>query len=299
MSLKKWFRDKIAGLTIAVSSVEKNSLGQNGTSLTTLIGEERRSTEGQLADSLIHGEVTQEVKNLRWRTYKVLKETNRKDAKIVGYDDEGNPIVHINDVNQKNILNKIKTDTYDDYELELVVDNSEITNSISELLEYIENSIISSNYYFAFNKTKKPITLKRSFIPKFELEKYCKKLHVKKIDENKRLLEFYVSKYPDEFNVNFKLFLKEVEKVINNGPRNINFLEINEVSFITDKTIGSIDFLHFEYKILFFDKIVEFDGNYVIKFISEISINGVDLLEMYKEEELEEKYKNKEARKII
>jgi hypothetical protein len=161
MSLKKWFRDKIAGLTIAVSSVEKNSLGQNGTSLTTLIGEERRSTEGQLADSLIHGEVTQEVKNLRWRTYKVLKETNRKDAKIVGYDDEGNPIVHINDVNQKNILNKIKTDTYDDYELELVVDNSEITNSISELLEYIENSIISSNYYFAFNKTKKPITLKR------------------------------------------------------------------------------------------------------------------------------------------
>jgi hypothetical protein len=299
MSLKKWLRNKIAGLTIAISNVEKNSLGQNSTQLSSLTGEERRSTEGQLADSLVHGQVTQEVKNLRWRTYKVLKETNRINTKIVGYDDEGNPIVHVNDVNQKNILNKIKTDTYDDYELELVVDNSEITNSITELLEYIENNSVSSNDYFAFNKTKKPITVKRSFIPKFELERYCKKMNVRKIDENKRLLEFYVSKYPDEFNLNSKLFLKEIEKVINNGPRNINFLEIEEVSFITDKTIGSIDFLQFKYDILSFGNIIEFDGNYVIKFISVFSINGIDLLEMYKEEELEEKYKNKEAKKTL
>jgi hypothetical protein len=263
----------------------------------------------QLADSLIHGEVTQEVKNLRWRTYKILKEVNKRSATIVGYDEENNPILHVNNKNQKHILTKIKTDDYDPYELELVVDNSEITNSVSELLEIIdinekllnnsESCQISSNEYFALNKTMKPIKIKRLFIPKFEIERYCKKLNVRKIDEDKRLLEFYIGKYPDEFNVNYNLFLKEIKKVINNGPRNINFLEFQTVGFITDKTIGSVDFLKFEYDILSFDKIIEFDGNFVIKFVAKIFINGLDILEIYKEEELEEKYKNKEAKKTI
>jgi hypothetical protein len=90
------------------------------------------------------------------------------------------------------------------------------------------------------------------------------------------------------------ILLKEIQKVINNGPRNINFLEFQKVSFITDKTIGSVDFLQFEYDILSFDKIIEFDVNFVIKFVAKISTNGFDILEIYKEEELEEKYKNKE-----
>lgn len=299
MTIKRWFRNKLAALTIAMSNVEKNSLGQNGKTLDQLTGEERRSTEGTLADSLVHGEVTQEVKNLRWRTYKILKESDKSTATIVGYDEENNPILHVNSKNQKHLLNKIKIDEYDDCELELVVDNSEITNSVSELLELIENDEISSNDYFALNKTKKPIKINRSFIPKFEIERYCKKLNVRKIDDDKRLLEFYIGKYPDEFNVNYNLFLKEIKKVINNGPRNINFLEFQTVGFITDKTIGSVDFLKFEYDILSFDKIIEFDGNFVIKFVAKILINGLDILEIYKEEELEEKYKNKEAKKTI
>jgi hypothetical protein len=299
MKIKRWFRNKLAALTIAMSNVEKNSLGQNGKTLDQLTGEERRSTEGTLADSLVHGEVTQEVKNLRWRTYKILKESDKSTATIVGYDEENNPILHVNSKNQKHLLNKIKIDEYDDYELELVVDNSEITNSVSELLELIENDEISSNDYFALNKTKKPIKINRSFIPKFEIERYCKKLNVRKIDDDKRLLEFHIGKYPDEFNVNYNLFLKEIQKVINNGPRNINFLEFQKLGFITDKTIGSVDFLQFEYDILSFDKIIEFDGNFVIKFVAKISTNGFDILEIYKEEELEEKYKNKEVKKTI
>lgn len=299
MSVKKWFRNKIAAITIAISNVEKNSLGQNSKTLDQLTGQERRSTEGTLADSLVHGEVTQEVKNLRWRTYKILKEIDKRNVKIVGYDEEGLPILSINKDKQKNILKKIKIDDYDDYKLELVVDNSEITNSVSDLLEYLEDNKISSNDFFALNKTKKPVNIKRSFIPKFEIERYSKKLNIRDIDGERKLLEFYVSKYPDEFNVNSKLFLKEIEKVINNGPRNINFLEIDEVSFLTNNTIGSIDFLLYSYKIKSFDKIIEFDGYYVIKFMSEISINGDDLLEIYKEDELEIKYKNKEAKKTI
>ena len=295
--MKKWLRDKIAAITIAISNVEKNSLGQNGKTLESLTGEERRNTEGTLADSLVQGEVTQEVKNLRWRTYKILKEVNNKNLQISGFDDNGLPILQ--NKNDQNLLKKIKIDRHDDYELELVVDNSEITNSVLDVLDGINERNVTSNDFFALNKTKKPINIERSFIPKFEIEKYTKKLNVRKIDEDKKLLEFYVSKYPDEYNFNSKLFLKEINKVITNGPRNINFLEIDNVSFLTDKTLGAVDFLFFEYEILSFNKIIEFDGYYVIKFISKVSINGDDILSIYKEEGLERKYENKEAKKTI
>ena len=54
--------------------------------------------------------------------------------------------------------------------------------------------------------------------------------------------------------------------------------------------------LDFEYKIVKFDKLIEFDGYYVVKFISEAIKNGESLIEQYREAGLDEKYENKEKR---
>jgi hypothetical protein len=314
--MKKWFKNKIAALTFAFSNVEKHILNQDGKTANNGTNQERRHLQGTLADSLVHGEITQEVKNLRWRTYKILKNSNKTSLEFDHIDENGNVFYRTKKHDEKAILKKIKLDTFDDYKLEMVFLNNEITIGAFDAItkyfkEYntpvksindnnddvVSHGEISSLEYFATNKAEKPINITREYTPKFLIENFTKKINIRKIDNTKRLIEFYVSKYPDEYNKNSKLFIKEIEKAIKLGQRNINFLEIDEVEFVTNKTIGATDFLKYSFKILNFDKIVEFDGNYVIKFVSETLIDGENILLKYVEEELEEKYNKKEAKK--
>jgi len=61
MKFKKWLNNQIARIMFSVSNVEKNALGQKGESLETDVNKHQRLTQGQVADSLINGEITQEV----------------------------------------------------------------------------------------------------------------------------------------------------------------------------------------------------------------------------------------------
>ena len=185
--LKNWFRQKMALLSLAMSNVEKNALGQQGETLNTDISKFQRHTQGQLADSLKQGEITQEVIDLRWRTYKILRETEGVTAEIVGYDEHGIPIVKTKKVNRKLGLKKVKLDPSDEYKLEMVVDNSEIViggnqameNEHISLLDEVLKSenengdlvathgVINSVEYFATNKSERPIMVIRDILPNF------------------------------------------------------------------------------------------------------------------------------------
>ena len=145
-------------------------------------------------------------------------------------------------------------------------------------------------------KTDKPIKIIRDLRPKFELESFTNKLNIRIINDKERLLEFYVSIYPDEYDRKTRLFLSEVKKAIKN-PRASNMLDIIGVGFTSYKDIGVKDFHQFHYEVKEFDKIVQFDGYYVIKFKSEVILNGEYLLEKYRLEELDQKYKNKESKR--
>ena len=80
------------------------------------------------------------------------------------------------------------------------------------------------------------------------------------------------------------------------NPRSTNILYINNIGFVSYKTIGVNDFRVFQYKVIEFDKIVEFDGYFVIKFKCEVTTNGEYLLEKYREADLDNKYENKERK---
>lgn len=94
MSVSNWLKKKAAIISLAMAGVERNALGQNGEGLDKSINQERRHTEGTLADSLKQGKLTQEVMNLRWRTYKVMRAVEGYSAEITEYvkDAEGNEI---------------------------------------------------------------------------------------------------------------------------------------------------------------------------------------------------------------
>ena len=316
MKLSEWLRNKVAALSIALSNVEKNTFSQTKDSFVQDTHHVQRHQQGTLADSLVHGEVTQEVKNLRWRTYKILKASKGLSLTFDKLDEDGDEHYKVKKIEQTKFLNKVITDEYDKYPLELMVLNEEtkladidsITEHFNEYPEPIQNKNnndeiisathgeISAHEFFIANKGEKPIQINRKIFPKFYLERYSKKMNVRKINDIDKLLEFYVSKYPTEYDRTNNLFIRQVEKVIKDGPEKANFLEIENVEFISNNTLGCDDFLYFNYEIKNFDKIIEFDGHYVIKFIAKVINDGEDILVKYVESELDQKYINKERK---
>ena len=313
--IKHWFSKQIARIILSVSNVEKNALGQNSEGLETDITKHQRHTQGQLADSLINGEVTQEVLNLKWRTYKILKATEGLKSIITGYDEDGMPIVKTTKKNAKSGLKKINVDKYDDYKLEMVLDNSEIALNTADImgnehLSVLENvsenydeegnlisvshATIGSTELTATEKGDRPIIVERKELSNFFIENYTKKLNIRAINKKEKLLEFYVSIYPDEYNKNSKLFLTSIKKVING--KNETFLNIDAIEFLTYKTVGVEDFLLYRYENLKFDKIVEFNGFYVIKFKGNLIIDGEDILEEHRVDDLDKKYEEKQKK---
>ena len=336
-NIKKWTGNKLATISLAMANVEKNSLGQSAEPLSTDTAKFQRHTQGQLVDSLVNGEITQEVIDMRWRTYKIIRETEGVTAEIVGYDEYGMPIVKTTKRNVKSGLKKVKLDEFDNYPLEMVIDNSEIVlsgnqamdnDSISIFDEVIINQTtgpidmtgpigpdgqrdidgepskiewsashgsISGTEYFATNKSERPIILTRLNPPKFKLENFTKKLNVRTINKTEKLLEFYVSKYVDEYNRTSRLFISDIKKAIIE-PEKSTILEFSGVNFITYKCMGVDDFLEFEYEIISFDKIIEYNGFYVVKFIAKVTLDGKDILEKHRVAELDKKYENKQKK---
>jgi len=327
MSVGSWINRKMAMFSLAMGNVEKNAFSQGGDVLSTDSSQEQRYRQGTVADDLKQGKITQEVENLRWRMYKVLQEVDDYVSVQVGRDEDGMPIMETRRKDSSKDLSKVKTEPSDKYPLEMVVDNSVIVSSGNEVMdnstislfdkvvinEYVApkdgeaeadgtvndttatHGQISGVDYFASQKNERPLFIERNTISQFEIEGYTEKLHISKIDDTTRLLEFYVSKYPDELKRTTRLFISEVKKAILN-PRQSSLLDIDNLNFISSKTLGASDFLEFKYKDLKYDKIVEFQGWYVIKFIGVVEVNGVSILESLRVKDLDEKYKNKEKK---
>lgn len=308
-----WLKNKIAGLLLSVANVEKNSLSQGKNLLSDDITKHSEKETGTLMNSLKNNIVTQEVMDLRWRMYKVIKETDGLTTQITGYEADGTPITKTIKKDVKKGLKKIKIDTHDNYPLEFVVPNDEIITSGNDAMsnDYIElfdkpiinldeegvilsatHGEISHDEYDITHKNEKPIVINSEITRRFFLENFTKKLNIRHISENEKLLEFYVSTYPDTYNRTSRLFISEIKKILD-GNKKSDIINIDEINFITYKAIGVSDFLEYKYKIMSFDKIIEYNGNYVIKFKATPIINGEDILTKYKQDELELKYQNK------
>ena len=311
--IKDWLIKKAGSITIALTNVEKSALNQTGEMMSSDINHAQRHTQGQVADSLINGEITQEVMDLRWRTYKVLQESDELKTEIIGYETDGTPITKTHKRDVRRGLTKIQMDKFDSYPLEMVIPNDEIITSGSDVMDskYLDLSdkpslnyndkgevesathgeIKGEAYYFT-NKSEKPIKINGEYTRRFYIENFAKKMNIRSISNDEKLLEFYISAYPDEYNRNSRLLISELKKIMNDGKKS-DILEFNEVEFVTYKCIGVHDFKHYKFKDLAFDKIIEFNGNYVIKFKAMVSINGEDIMLKYKQDELETKYQNK------
>jgi hypothetical protein len=291
----------MASIILATGSVEKAALGQDGgADLGNGSAQHQRHRQGSLADALTQGEVTQQVQELRWRMYKVLEQSQKYKTTVIGYDEDGYMLTEQTKIEDgglgKGTLAKVKMDdtdysetdeaiaaNYQYYPLELIVNNDSITQSVVE-----------SN---PDEKPEKVLSCVREGVVKFDIEDYSKKMNIRSISPTEKLLEFYVSIYPDEYNRRSRFFISEIKKTIKN-PRMGDFLDISNIMFVSYNTVGVKDLMEFDYKVTKFDKIVEYGGYYVIKFKAEVVKNGESIVEKFRDEDLDERYENKEKKDV-
>jgi hypothetical protein len=342
MGLSKWLKKQATAISLAFSNVEKNALGQTGGNLEENNATHHKVNKNTLSQDLLRGELTQQVKEIRWRTYKVIQEAAKWSTTVTPqyangikqvpiYNEEGEIVNYeLGEVTATTVSNQffggdkyetalknLMVDPEDDYKPEFCIKNDDVAKSVvdtmgadgleiydeAKVIKDDEGNVIQVSHgelkseYHSASDYNKPILIERELRPRIELERFTKKLIVRTISEEEKLLEFYISKYPDEYDKRTSLVVSECKKIKDTGRRS-DMTDINRVGFITLDDIAVPDYLQFEYDIIAFDKIIEFEGSYVLKFKAKPTVNGDNILAEFIDEELEERYKNNEPRKI-
>jgi hypothetical protein len=230
----------------------------------------------KLSKALLKGEVTTEVQELRYRTYKIEGESKN----YVYYA----PTLALKKENQDK--KDIKYDDSDGLELITVQSNDALVESVMETLEQVGGR---------GKRTEYRIKIKRNFVPRYKVEQYITRLDVKKLDDDHAILDMYVSKYANDKDFKSKGFITEVEKIKNEHMVS-DILDYEELSFITHHAYKMNDFVKFAFKNIRFREVVEFDGHYILRFKASFLLDKVDLAEKYYSSTMAEKYKNKEKK---
>lgn len=297
--MKKWFTKVfndikiwVHSLAAATKNVETQTLSQvNVDSIEGGINVVQDVNQGvhELAKALLRGELTEEVKQLRYRNYKVDRE-----AKKYKYF---SPTLALKKKEGKD--NKfISFDKSDGLEVITVQYNYAISEDVLDAINQIENGGRGK-------KTKYKFEFKRDFIPRFRMEEFAKKVVVKRLDETHAILDFYFSKYPERFfrrsddkSFRSKVFIHEIESIRDKGVKS-DMLDVEELRFVTNHAYKQDDLMEFVFKNIMFREVAEFDGDYILRFKASIEHDGIDLTAAFYNKEMAEKYENKEKKELV
>ena len=231
---------------------------------------------------LLKGEVTQEVEELRYRTYKVSDES--KNYKLVG-----------NGVAVKDESRKPSHKT----KIRLTQDNENICESVLQTLNQVdkrEGGIERYRFEFSYDSC-----------PRFKLEKYATTVDVDiNIDTNEVLTVLHFSTDPNPYDVTSKPFINEllkIEPIVGNEyalSRNGITSSLSTFSFSTYKAYNEDDFT--SYSFIGSPKLRKFErDNHEVKLTfswdSFIRV-PLNLEEKYYSKSMDEKYKNHERKNV-
>ena len=214
------------------------------------------------AKALLKGEITQQVIDLRYRTYEVDKKS--KDFEFFS------PLLARD--NGTKDSKKVKWENEDGRELVLIQPNHVITENIGEALERLDSKDkVKENYL---------INIKRDFTPRFRLEEFTTRLAVKRGDDDTTaILDFYVPKYKSDTNFRLNAFLTDVKNIKDKWVRS-DTLDFKSVFFVTSHAYRVKDMFSFKFDNPVYLETVEYDGSYILRFVSKIYDGGTDLYMM-------------------
>lgn len=240
----------------------------------------QQNEENSLFKSLLKGEITQEVKEMRYETYKICEA-----SKKYGYAGNGNGY-------EKKFWDEDEPvyDKRDGLKAFIIQENKQVTKGLTETLSTgdIENKI----------DKKYTLNIERDFLPKFRIEEVTSKIVVKQLNDTKYSIEFYLPLYSQQFNQRYNIILGEINRLYEKKIFKSDIIDgLNNISFITNKAYGIEDAKLFKFNDITYQDCYIFDGHYILKFESQIEINGEYIFDKFYNKESEEKYKKKEPRK--
>lgn len=281
--IKNWLYLLWTGLFWGLKSTDKEAFTQSGVDMGGGISMDEEMHTNRISHDLLAGKETQAVKELRYRTYKVdreskmyeyfsptlaLKREEKLDSKFVKFENEE----HLNIITVQN--------------------NFPLIKSVLGSLQDVDTIVYKTEYWIK-------LTREKGFLPRYRLEEYTKRIVVREYEKDtKAVLDFYVSKYPNSEDLKSKGFVREIEHVMNDELRS-DVLLIKNVSFVTSHAFNQYDMMLFEFNNLQYRYVKEFDGHYVISFLSDIVKNGEDLTDKFKNQAMEEKYEKKERKDVV
>ena len=267
------------GLFYGMKTTEDDVFHQTGNIIGAGTSITKEVEDSRVSKALLKGEITQEVEELRYRTYMVDKESK-------GFEYYAPTLAMKRDKQDTKFL---KYDDSDGLELITVQPNDFLVETVGETLEQVGGR---------GKRTEYRIKIKRNFVPRYKIEEYITRLDVKKLDETHVILDMYVSQYPNDKDFKSKGFVREIEKIRDEKIKS-DVLDYEEISFITNHAYKMDDMVKFVFRNIVFREVVEFDGHYIVRFKASLQEDVIDLTKIYYSKTMDNKYKNKEKKEVI
>lgn len=239
--------------------------------------EEQVQQQGVLND-LERGEVTQEVMELRDSNYRILKHAN--DYEYLG---NGNVVAKTKSM----IQDDLKVFNPENYKILLIQDNKLVVKGLVEATRDIEKE---GDTVKEDMEERYVLKIERDVFPRFLIEKYVKKIVIRKSDAFKVKVDLYCSSYARQFIPTDSLFINEMMNIYGKKTRNYDTVDISSIEFITDKAYGADDITLYKFDSLVYESMNMYDKDFVITYSGVPVCDGLDLTEKYKTKEMDEKY---------
>lgn len=216
--IKKYFLNLWYGLPFGMKAADTEIMGNNSKDNNS-ISIQQEVSDKRVGQHLLKGEITQEVEDLRYRTYRVANESKK-------YNYLGNGVA-IKKENQT--INKKKH--------RFTQDNENVCESILQTLKQVGN-YGTEKYRFEIDYN--------SFV-RFKIEKYATKVDVNINDEDGTIeTTLHFNAEPNPYDSVSKPFINEISKLLNvkseyEIQKNEIASSIQSLSFVTYKAINEDD----------------------------------------------------------
>ena len=251
------------GLKAANDEMFTSKSSSNSDTLDTI----RKMENGNVYEDLLSCHVTQEVKNLRYRTY-LISEESRKYRYRGGDRGEKSGIIIPKDENIINFIQK----------------NKQICDSVFDELSRIGE----------YSQDKFTLKVVKEETPTFVIERYVDAIEVF-IDklEGVNEVSFFFPKEEDKYNPRQHILNNRLKaKDLKNDDL---FTDILGIEFVTSRAEGVPDFVKYNINNLKVKSVEENNDFYIIVYTFE-SYSTVNLLEKYFEKEVDDEYREKKAK---
>ena len=263
------------GLKAADSEISGSKIGSDSTDN----GVHKQVEKGGVLMDMLQGKVTEEVKQFRWEKYQV-------DDEVQNFKYIGNGLAV-----KKNMASETypKVEETVGYQVKIIQDNEIIPPSLVEEQAGFDKGRFAQEYY--------RVEIGYDFPPRFNLEKYVKRLVVKKNEKEDIILDLYIPKIEGKLCTNPKdsKFNVEMKKIYETKCMS-DIISPSVVQMITEKAFGCHNMYYFKYENLRYLTTTLFDGSYIMHFAATATVDGEYLHKKYYNEKKDKALANNSAR---